>query len=395
MPNFAKRLDGITGSAIRELFKLAAKADIISFGGGNPSPESFDVDMIARFADDALAAEGKRILQYGLTEGWTELRKVMLERIHAQGIKAEMDNLICVTGSMQGNELLTKAFIDPGDAIIVESPTFLGALQGFKSMQAKLVPVEMDDDGIIIEELEEKIKKYRPKLIYTIPTFQNPTGKTLSLERRKRMAKLASEYDVIVMEDDPYCDLRYYGDALPSIKSFDTTENVVLLNSFSKTISPGLRVGTALGRADILRKMTILKQSSDVHTASLTQAIVVRYITSGELDKHIVDVCNDYRVRLDCMLDAVRANMPEEAKCTKPEGGLFVWVTLPKGVDTNEMFKESVKRGVAFIPGESFFVDPEQGKNCMRLNFSSCSCEQIDTGMKLLGGLVKETIAAL
>ncbi|MEL7609903.1 MAG: PLP-dependent aminotransferase family protein [Bacillota bacterium] len=389
MLTFAKRMDGVTGSAIRELFKLMTNADIISFGGGNPSKDSFPVDTVRRIADECLKDNGVALLQYGPTEGYLPLREAYLKHIvRPRGIQAELENALITTGSMQALDLTLKVLLDPGDRVLVESPTFLGALQAFAIAQAKCVPVPMDDEGVVIEELERLMKEHKPKLFYCIPTFQNPTGRTLGALRRKRIAELAREHNVIVLEDDPYCDLRYRGETQPPIKSFDTSDQVLLFNSFSKSISPGLRVGCALGAPEIIRKMTVCKQCTDTHTTLLTQAIVAEFLNRGLLPGHLASIIPGYTAQLDTMLEGMDKYFPEGAHYVRPEGGLFIWCELKPGADALPLFKRATaEHKVAFIPGEHFFVDGS-GKNTLRLNFSSEPVERIKIGIQKLGELL-------
>lgn len=395
MSSFAKRMDGVSGSVIREILKLMGDPEIISFGGGNPSKESFPIQLVETITNEVLEQNGANILQYGTTEGYAPLRESYLEHIAwPKGIEAEVQNVLTLTGSSQGIDLLTKVYIDPGDVVLVESPTFLGALQTFNTYQAKCVPVEMDDEGTIPENLEEQIKKHHPKLFYCIPTFQNPTGKTLGVERRKQIAALAEKYDIIVIEDDPYGDLRFRGTAVPPIKTFDKSGHVVMLNSFSKILSPGLRVGIAVATPEILRKMTVAKQGVDTHTSNLSQAIADGFLRKGMLPTHLKEICPDYLKRLDAMLGGLAAFFPEGFKYTKPEGGLFVWGELPKAIDMPALLARATKEiKVAFIPGQYFYVDPAvMGQNTMRFNFSSATPERITIGLEKLGKLVKEVL---
>ena len=362
MPAYAHRMDGITGSAIRELFKLLSKGDIISFGGGNPSSSSFPVEQVKEITDYLLNEKAEQMLQYGATEGYAPLRSAISEHmLKPKGVDADESCILPTTGSMQGMDLICRIFLDRGDKVLVEAPTFLGVLQTLKIAGAELISVPSDDEGVITEELEKLIKEHRPKLFYCIPTFQNPSGKTLGLERRKAIARLAAEYDMIVAEDDPYCDLRYRGEPLPPIKKFDTSGNVILLNSFSKIISPGIRVGSAYATADIIRKMTIAKQGVDTHTANLTQAIA--------------------------------AEFPEECTYTRPEGGLFVWGEC-RGLDMLKLVPRATEeKKIAYIPGVHFYAQPEGHEGTFRLNFSGTAFENIEKGMKLMGELMKEELA--
>ncbi len=393
MVEFARRMDKIKGSAIRELFKLVADPDIISFGGGNPAKESFPTEDVAHIAQKLISENGKVILQYGGTEGYAPLKQAIRDFIlPPKKLNASMDEMLITSGSTQGMDLISKVFINPGDTILVEAPTFLGALQTFNSYEANTVSIPMDDEGIIVEELERLINEYKPKIIYCIPTFQNPSGNTLGVERRKRIAKLATEYDIIVIEDDPYCDLRYDGERVPTIKEFDESSNVLYLGSFSKTISPGLRVGYVIGDAAVIRKLTIAKQGSDLHSSLISQAIVAEYLNEGLLPEHIKTVNADYKTRRDAMLSAMDEFFPSSCRYARPSGGLFIWCELEdKSIMAIDLFKRSVdEKNVAFVPGEHFFVSPENHTHTFRLNFSAENPTRIREGIKRLGELLNE-----
>lgn len=394
MTNFASRMDGVSGSVIREIFKMMADPEMISFGGGNPAKESFPIDVVERISHEVLEQNGAGILQYGTTEGYAPLRESYLEYIAGpKGVKAGVENVLTLSGSMQGLDLTTKVFIDPGDVVLVEAPTFLGALQAFNTYQARCIPVGMDDEGVDLNELEDKIKQYHPKMFYVIPTFQNPTGKTLGIERRHAIAQLAEKYDFIVIEDDPYCDLRYRGTPVAPIKTFDKSGNVVLLNSFSKILSPGLRVGAAVAAPEIIRKMTVAKQSSDTHTSNLTQAIADAFLRRGLLSGHLASILPIYTERLNAMLEGLERFFPDTFRYTRPEGGLFVWGETAGKQDMPAILKRSTQElKVAFVPGQFFFVDPAtMGQNTMRLNFSSATPERILVGLERLGNLIAQS----
>ena len=386
---FAHRFDQVTGSAIREIFKVIAQPGMISFAGGNPSPAALPDAQVSEICAQVLAANGKAILQYGATEGYPAFVE-SLKGYVAELLGKPVPAVLPVTGSTQAMDLLCKALIDPGDVILVENPSFLGNLQCMRLYQAELVPVESDEDGLRMDDLEEKIQKYHPKMLYTIPTFQNPTGRTLSLERRKKIAELAAAYRMVVAEDDPYRDLRYEGEKLPAIKHFDEAGWVVFLGSFSKIISPGLRVGYMAGEEAIVRKATVGKQSTDVHTANLNQAIVDQYIRQGLLPGHISEICKGYGTQMRAMLDHL-ARFPEGARYTRPQGGLFIWAELPEGVDAREMLNKAIERKVAFVPGTHFYAGGGH-VNTLRLNFSNSSLEQIDRGMTALREIVSAAL---
>ena len=390
--HIAERMQGVNGSAIRELFKLLGDPEIISFGGGNPAKECFPKEDIEKITAELLRDKSDVLLQYGATEGYLPLRKAYIEKILPDlGLTAELENVLALTGSMQGLDLICKVVVNPGDVVLVEEPSFLGALQTFNIAQAKLVPVPLHTDGIHVDELEALVREYRPVMFYTIPTFQNPTSWVSGIEARKAIARLAAEYDMIVIEDDPYASLRFSGEKLPTIKSFDTSGNVILMSSFSKTISPGMRVALCCGNAELIRKMTIAKQSADTHSPNLNQAIIAEYLNRDLLPEHIVEISKVYAHSASVMIEAMEEYFPDWVEYEKPIGGLFIWCTLPEGWDASELFKKAVARKVAFVPGISFFTTPGKGNNTFRLNFSAEPEERIRKGIRTLGDLLKET----
>ncbi len=386
---YASRFDGITGSAIREIFKVIAQPGMISFAGGNPSPAALPDETVSRIAQEVLKENGKTILQYGATEGYAPLLQSLKPWVEEQ-LGCAIPALLPVTGSTQAMDLLCKALIDPGDAILVEDPTFLGNMQCMRLYQARLVPVESDEDGLMLDRLEEAMRRYHPKLLYVIPTFQNPTGKTLAADRRKPIAELAAQYGVVVAEDDPYRDLRYAGTPAPSIKSFDQEGWVVFLGSFSKIISPGLRVGYMAGDAGILRKCTMGKQSTDVHTANLNQAIVDQFLRQHLLPGHIAAIRQSYKRQMDAMMEELE-RFPAGVRYTKPEGGLFIWAELPEGLDALSLLPKAVEKHVAYVPGTHFFAEGGH-ENTLRLNFSNATIEQIHEGMSALRDVIAQAM---
>ena len=386
---FAHRFDQVSGSAIREIFKVIAQPGMISFAGGNPSPAALPDDTVRVIADEVLREKGKVLLQYGATEGYPPFVESLLQYVRDM-LKCDIPAVLPVTGSTQAMDLLCKALIDPGDNILIENPSFLGNMQCMKLYQANLIPVESDEDGMIITDLEAKIKAYHPKMLYTIPTFQNPTGKTLPEDRRQKVAELANAYHFVVAEDDPYRDLRYDGTPVPSIKSFDRDGWVMFLGSFSKIISPGLRVGYIAGHPDLIRKCTIGKQSADVHTANLNQAVVDQFIRRNLLPDHIQTVCAAYGEKMKFMLSKL-AEFPGDVRYTKPQGGLFIWAELPKNLNAKSLLDKAIERKVAYVPGTHFCVGGGH-ENTLRLNFSNSTMEQIETGMNFLRDLVAENI---
>lgn len=386
---FAHRFDQVSGSAIREIFKVIAQPGMISFAGGNPSPAALPDDTVRVIADEVLREKGKVLLQYGATEGYPPFVESLLQYVRDM-LKCDIPAVLPVTGSTQAMDLLCKALIDPGDNILIENPSFLGNMQCMKLYQANLIPVESDEDGMIITDLEAKIKAYHPKMLYTIPTFQNPTGKTLPEDRRQKVAELANAYHFVVAEDDPYRDLRYDGTPVPSIKSFDRDGWVMFLGSFSKIISPGLRVGYIAGHPDLIRKCTIGKQSADVHTANLNQAVVDQFIRRNLLPDHIQTVCTAYGEKMKFMLSKL-AEFPGHVRYTKPQGGLFIWAELPEHLNAKSLLDKAIERKVAYVPGTHFCVGGGH-ENTLRLNFSNSTMEQIETGMNFLRDLVAENI---
>ncbi|MBQ2191905.1 MAG: PLP-dependent aminotransferase family protein [Clostridia bacterium] len=390
----AERMKGVSGSAIRELFKLLGDPAIISFGGGNPSKACFPKEEIRQITDDLLREKSDILLQYGATEGYMPLRRAYLDYIlPSNGLHGELENVLALTGSMQGLDLLCKTVINPGDVVLVEEPSFLGALQTFHVAQAKLVTVPLHEDGLHVDELEAIGKEHHPVMFYTIPTFQNPSGYVTGVEARKVIARLAAEYDMLVIEDDPYASLRFTGEKLPTIKSFDTSDNVIVLTSFSKTISPGLRVALCYGNKELIRKMTIAKQGSDTHSPNLNQAIVAEFINRGMMDKHIEFISGVYAKSAGVMIEAMNEYFPEFVKYQAPVGGLFIWCTLPEGWDAETLFRRAVERKVAFVPGAPFHTNEGAGKNTFRLNFSAEPEERIREGIKRLGELIREMAA--
>ena len=386
---FAHRFDQVSGSAIREIFKIIAQPGMISFAGGNPSLNALPDGLVAEIASYVMEKNGKMLLQYGATEGYPPLLESL--RAYVQNhIGIDAPALLPVTGSTQAMDLLCKALIDPGDTILVENPSFLGNLQCMKLYQAQLIPVESDDNGLLMDDLEEKIRRFHPKMLYTIPTFQNPSGKTLPADRREKIAKLAGEYQMIVAEDDPYRDLRYRGETIPSIKSFDQEGWVVFLGSFSKIISPGLRVGYIAGDASIIRKCTVGKQSTDVHTANLNQAIVDQFLRRNLLDTHVPSICSEYGSKMSLMLNQLE-NFEGGVHFTRPEGGLFIWVELPDNMNALTMLQKAIEQKVAYVPGTHFCVDGGH-ENTIRLNFSNSTEEQIITGMTILNQIIHQSV---
>ncbi len=391
----AKRLKA---SEIRELLKLTQQPEIISFAGGLPNPKSFPVDKVRMITDKLLENEGAKVLQYGSTEGVNSFRDALAERMkNNYNVKnVKRDNILITAGSQQGLYLLAKILVDPHDTVIVEAPTYIGILTAFQSYRPSYVGIEMDDEGMKTEILEDELKRLKNeekkiKLIYTIPTFQNPAGVTMNLDRRKHLLELAEEYNILVVEDDPYGELRYSGDRLPMLKSLDKDDRVIYLGTFSKILAPGMRLAHFIAHEDIVQKAVLAKQGMDLCTNTLAQYIARDYIKHGYLDEQIPNIIKLYKEKRDLMLDLMEDYFPSGVKWTKPDGGMFLWVTLPEHVDTEKMFKRAIENKVAYVIGCAFYPDRSH-KNTMRLNFTYSTNEQIKEGMKRLAKVIKEEI---
>lgn len=394
MSEYSTRMNGLSGSATREILKLTALPQMISFAGGLPATECLPVKEIREIAADILGGAGAiGALQYGLSEGVSEFREQLKYFLLDVGIKAQsIDNLFVVSGGQQGIDLMCKVFIDKGDVVLVENPTYLAFLQIAATYEARVVGVDSDKQGLVLSDLEEKIKKYKPKFIYVVPTFSNPTGRSYTAENRKGIAYLADKYDVMVLEDDPYSRLRFTGDFIPALKSFDLSDKVVYVTSFSKILSPGLRVAVMTGGKDVIRKLVIAKQGTDLHTASLSQLIACEYLKRGYLKPNIQKSLPVYRTRKEAMTRALDEFMPEEFRRTDPEGGLFIWGEFSVPVDAGKCFDDAVKRNVAYVPGTVFYADGK-GQNTLRLNYSNADEEKIRRGVRALGEMFKQKIS--
>lgn len=402
MSKYARRMETMEKPAkvIKSLFSAMNDPDLISFGGGAIAKECLPVDIIREITADIMTVSGRgyEILSYGPVLGVKDLREVIVKDLLApKGVQAKADNIIITSGGLEAMTLMCQLFIEPGDVILVESPTFVHSVETFSMFEANCIPVDMDDQGMDVEDLEEKIIKYKPKIVYVIPTFQNPTGRTLSLERRKRIADLGSRYDVIILEDDPYRDIRYSGQDLLPIKAFDKTGHTVLANSFSKIFSPGSRLGYVYADDDIISKMTDAKSASNSHTSLLPQVICAEFFKRGYYPDHHKNLCDVHRERRDAMIESIDKFFPEGTKRTFPDGGLFTWVELPGGINTSDLLKEATSNPqvkVAFVAGEGFFVEGNgMGSNCMRLSFGAASPDKIRYGIEKLGNLIKSKLS--
>lgn len=388
--NFSDRLRNLEGNAIREIFKMLSQPDMISFAGGFPAVETLPHDDIKKITADILTPPRcYEILQYGDSSGYLPLRKTAVNYLKRYGLEGlEVGNITVVSGGQQAIDLTCKAFLNKGDNVLVEEPTYLAVLHILKTYEANAYGVKSGDDGIDVADLEAKIIKYQPKFIYLVPTFSNPTGKTLSIQKRKQIAELTAKYKVLVIEDDPYSELRFEGDRIPAMKSFDKCGNIIFISSFSKTISPGFRISLCVADKQISAKLELGKQATDVHTSSLSQAIVNEYLNRGLMDVNLVKMIPYYRNKKETMLAAIKKYMPKEFKYTDPKGGLFIWGNLEADIDTGALFPEVAALKVAYVPGVSFYADGKT-KNAIRLNFSKATNEDIDKGIRILGNFFK------
>lgn len=390
---FARRTSSVSASIIREILKLTQGSDIISFGGGFPSPQSFPVEQMRLYNDELLAKYGKEILQYGTTEGFPPLRELLAAESGRIGINAVKENVLLTTGAQQVIDLMAKALLDKGDAVLVENPTFLAALNVFKMYEANIIGVDTDKDGILPDDLEKKLLQHKPKLVYIIPNFQNPTGVTTSEERRKAIMESCGRHGVPVLEDDPYALVRFEGRHLPAIASFDKWGLAVYASSFSKTVSPGIRLGYAIASKEIMAKLIVGKQTTDVCTNNLAQRAVYEFMASGKFYEHVNDIIAEYKPKRDKMLDMVDRTFPLGTARNKPEGGLFLWVKLPGGMNSEQLLKMAIEKAkVAYIPGSPFYIDSNMGKDEMRMNYTNATIEQIELGMARLGDVLSGRI---
>ncbi len=386
---YSDRIKGLKASAIREILKFTADPTVISFAAGNPAPEAFPVKEIADITADIFKNDPITALQYSVTEGYPPLRETMKKYAKEQyGIGRVFDDLIIVSGAQQGIELTCKALCNEGDVVICEVPSFVGSLNSFKSFNAKLVGVPVEDGGISLEKLETTLKENpNTKLIYLIPNFQNPSGTCMSLEKRKGVYELAKKYGVMILEDNPYGDLRFGGEDIPSIKSFDEEGIVVYSGSFSKVLAPGLRVGYLIADKELIQKVVVGKQAADVHTNILAQMICDRYMKEYDMPAHLQELKKIYKKKCELMLSGIEKHFNPVIHYTRPEGGLFLWCTLPDGVDMMKFCANAVQNKVAVVPGVAFMPYEDVATQSFRLNFSTPTDEQIIKGVEILGGL--------
>ena len=387
---FAPHVVKLETSVIREILKISSQPGVISFAGGLPAPELFPLEDMKATAALVIDKYGPQSLQYSLSRGVPELRRLLAQRASERGTPSTEENILITAGAQQGLELIARAFVDPGDYILTENPTYVGALQAFNYYQAKYCTVDMDGEGMVVDQVAAKIEKYKPCMIYTISNFQNPTGITMSLPRRRALNEVAAHYGIPIIDDNPYGDIRFAGKRLQTLKSMGGDE-VIALRTFSKICAPGLRIGWMNGPSQIMGQFEKVKQCTDLHTNSFCQYMMYEWVASGKLEPHIERIKDDYREKRDLMLKQMAEHFPEGITWTEPEGGLFLWVTMPKHMNGKELLPKAVEKKVAFVYGSPFFANGG-GENTMRLNFSNASKENIVEGISRLGRLLKDNI---
>jgi len=393
---FASRTRGMKSSAMRDMMAITARPEVISLAGGLPDTRSFPPDTFAAVANKIAAESCAKALQYGPTEGLPETIDCIAEVMAAEGMRVDADDMIVTTGGQQAIDLVTRALIDPGDVIIAEAPTYPGAVPSFTSYQADVVQIDVDSDGMRIDLMEEALDRLeregrRPKFIYTVPSFQNPAGVTMSLPRRKRLVEVANEREILVLEDNPYGMLRYEGEPQTTLRSLDGGVFVMYLGTFSKILSPGIRLGWIVAPGPVLEKLNLGKQAADLCTSTLSQVMVSSYFDQVRWQDYVESLTEIYRGRRDTMLDALERHFPAQAEWTRPGGGLFIWATLPDFIDTTDLLARALQANVAFVPGEGAYMDG-RGRNSMRLNFSGVDEDEIREGVRRIGKIVQEQV---
>lgn len=380
---FADRMQATRKSFIREILKVTQQPEVISFAGGLPNPGLFPVEEIASAASKVLSDEGRNVLQYSTTEGYLPLREFIAQRyLKKSGLKIDPDEILITNGSQQSIDLIGKIFLNKGDRVIIEKPGYLGAIQAFSIFEAEFEAVSLLDDGIDTELLDRTLSENSAKLFYTVPTFQNPSGITYSAQKRKDVAAILKKHNVICVEDNAYGELRFAGEDLPTIRNY--SDNTILMGSFSKIIAPGLRMGWICASKEIMEKLLVAKQAADLHSNYLSQRIIHQYLLDNDIDAHITKIKDAYGKRRDLMVNMMAAHFPEGVSYTRPEGGMFVWVTLPEAVSSLDLFDLAIEENVAFVPGNPFYTDDASGSNTLRLNFSNSDYGQIEEGIKRL-----------
>ncbi len=386
---YAERIAGLKSSAIRDILKLTSREGMISFAGGLPAPELFPLKELSEAAQRVLSKYGSNALQYAVTEGLIPLREKIVQTLAPGSKRLALNHLIITQGSQQGLELIAKLYLDKGSVVYTETPSYLGALQAFRLFQTHIEAIATDDQGILPAALREAIKKRRPAFLYLMPNFQNPTGVSLSPDRRRELVEISKENDLLVVEDDPYGELYFETEKQPSLFTLSEGRNVIYLSTFSKTIAPGLRVAFAAADEEIAGKLALIKQGTDLQTNTLGQYIVNEYLESGLIPEHLRKLRTTYRKRRDLMLSAMKKHFPSTVAWNCPGGGMFLWVTLPQGWNARDLLLRCIEHNVAFVPGQEFFPDGS-GRNTMRMNFSNASPENIELGIERMGEVLKK-----
>lgn len=394
---YAERAKNMKTSEIREFFQLTERPDIMSFAGGFPSTDYFPMEKVADVMRELIEGEGRSALQYGPTEGNMELRMYLAEKMAHEGVTATAENILVTNGSQQGMDLLSKVFVNPGDVVIVEEPGYVGGLGAVHNYQAERLPIPLDQDGLRTDLLAQKLRRMKlegrtPKFAYVVPNFQNPTGVCLSLERRRELLELAREYNFLVIEDNPYGEIRFEGEPMASIKSMDTEGRVIYLGSFSKIFIPGIRIGWLVADQVLVQKLACAKQATDLCSNSLGQRLAYRFAVSGCIDSHVSTLADRYKYKRDLMLEGMARHFPKGVTWTVPKGGFFIWVTFPEGMSARQLLLKAIERKVAFVDGAGFFVNG-RGSNTARFSFSEASPDKIERGMAILGELLHEEMA--
>jgi len=391
---FAERMNKVQKSFIREILKVTENPEIISFAGGLPNPLSFPIKETQEASQKVLTENGNSILQYSTTEGYLPLRQYIAERyLKRFGLKVEAKEILITNGSQQALDLIGKVLLNKDDNIIIERPGYLGAIQAFSIFEPVFQSVPLNEDGIDIDLLESALDIYKPKLFYTVPNFQNPSGITYSAQNREMVANTLKKHSTILIEDDPYGELRFIGQDLPPIKTY-LGDMSIMLGSFSKIVAPAMRLGWICAKGEIMEKLIVAKQAADLHTNYYSQRIVHQFLIDNDLENHIKKIKQMYKNQRDCMVSMIERYFPEEVKSTKPEGGMFLWVTLPKGISSLDLFDLAAKENVAFVPGDPFYVN-EKNTNTLRLNYTNCSEEMIEEGIKRLAKATREIIKVI
>lgn len=385
----SKRTQNMRGNAIREILKVVSQPGMISLAGGIPAPESFPLEQLYEINESVLNQYGSESLQYDLTEGFLPLRIALAEYVKSKNIDTTADQIITFNGSQSVLDTIAKILITPGDLVALEAPSYLGAISAFNAYEPRYVAIETDDDGIIPASLDQVLTNHPVKFVYLVTTFQNPTGRTLSHERREKIAEIIKRHNALVVEDDPYGALRYRGEPVPPLFTY-APENTVYSSTLSKVFAPGLRIGFCIAPPVIRQWLTIAKQGADLHTNTYAQALTAEYLSKGYIDEQLPKIIKLYRPRQEAMLSAMEKYLPDDYRWIKPEGGMFIWIEGPDGMDAEQLYWKAIERKIAFVPGKFFYINPQDGLPTMRLNFTKIDEETIDRAIKILGEVIRD-----